>query len=123
VKALSIRQPWAHAVLHLGKDVENRIWATRYRGLLVVHAPKTVDTLAGAYLEWCRYRLPDPLVTGALVGTVRVVGCVDDSDSEWAEQGQGQWHWQLTDPRPFLAPIPWRGALRLFDVPDEVVTW
>jgi hypothetical protein len=38
VKVLTIRQPWAHAILHLGKDVENRSWRTRYRGLLLIHA-------------------------------------------------------------------------------------
>jgi hypothetical protein len=38
--ALSIRQPWAHAVLHLGKDVENRDWRypPTHRGTVIVHA-------------------------------------------------------------------------------------
>jgi hypothetical protein len=38
--ALSIRQPWAHAVLHLGKDVENRDWRypPTHRGAVIVHA-------------------------------------------------------------------------------------
>ena len=118
MKALSIRQPWAHAILHLGKDVENRTWTTGHRGLLVVHAPKGIQYYAGAHIEAFK-DLPDPMVTGALLGTVRIVGCVDDSDSEWADEEH--WHWQLTDPHPFLTPIPWRGALRLFDVPDDVV--
>lgn len=38
IKALTIRQPWAHAIFHLGKDVENRSWRTRYRGPLLIHA-------------------------------------------------------------------------------------
>ena len=118
MKALSIRQPWAWAILHAGKDVENRTWGTCYRGLLLLHASKTVDLDSVRYLIECGYDLPDPLVTGALVGTVRLIGCFP-SQSGWAEDGQ--YHWQLADPRPFLAPIPWRGALRLFDVPDEVV--
>jgi hypothetical protein len=29
MKALSIRQPWAWAILHAGKDVENRDWKPR----------------------------------------------------------------------------------------------
>ena len=28
MKALSIRQPWAWAILHAGKDIENRDWRT-----------------------------------------------------------------------------------------------
>ncbi|MFL6864136.1 MAG: hypothetical protein ACJ8DZ_14170 [Allosphingosinicella sp.] len=36
--ALSIRQPWAHAILHLGKDIENRGRCHRHRGLTLIHA-------------------------------------------------------------------------------------
>jgi hypothetical protein len=36
--ALSIRQPWAHAILDLGKDIENRGRPARYRGPLLLHA-------------------------------------------------------------------------------------
>lgn len=43
MKALSLRQPWAHAVLHLGKRVENRDWAgCSYRGPVLLHASKTL---------------------------------------------------------------------------------
>lgn len=44
MKALSIRQPWAHAILHLGKRVENRDWAgCSYRGPILLHASKTLS--------------------------------------------------------------------------------
>jgi hypothetical protein len=26
MKAMSIKQPWVHAILHEGKDIENRSW-------------------------------------------------------------------------------------------------
>lgn len=43
MKALAIRQPWAYAVLHLGKRVENRDWAgCAYRGPVLLHASKTL---------------------------------------------------------------------------------
>jgi hypothetical protein len=40
VKALSIRQPWAWAILHAGKRIENRDWRSvpSYRGPLLIHA-------------------------------------------------------------------------------------
>jgi len=38
VKALSLRQPWAWAVVHAGKSIENRRWNTRYRGDFLIHA-------------------------------------------------------------------------------------
>ena len=37
MKALSIRQPWAWAILHAGKDVENRDWNDRYPALHEAH--------------------------------------------------------------------------------------
>ena len=39
MKALSIRQPWAWAILHAGKRIENRDWRScHYRGPLLIHA-------------------------------------------------------------------------------------
>ena len=38
MKCLSILQPWAWAIIHGGKDVENRTWRTAYRGPLLIHA-------------------------------------------------------------------------------------
>ena len=32
MKALSIRQPWAWAIINAGKDIENRQWPTKFRG-------------------------------------------------------------------------------------------
>jgi hypothetical protein len=40
VKAISLRQPWANAVLYLGKVVENRRWNTNFRGEFLIHAAK-----------------------------------------------------------------------------------
>lgn len=38
--ALSLRQPWATAVLRLNKRIENRRWSTRVRGPFLIHAAK-----------------------------------------------------------------------------------
>jgi hypothetical protein len=35
---LTVRQPWASAIFHAGKDIENRVWPTDYRGRLWIHA-------------------------------------------------------------------------------------
>lgn len=93
--ALSVRQPWAWLILHAGKDIENRTWRTRYRGPLLIHASKAIDTVAylATYdakvhhvtppdaLRTCVEALNrltpwprDPAPTGALVGVVDLVG-------------------------------------------------
>lgn len=40
VPALSIRQPWAWAIVTVGKDIENRCWYTKFRGRVLIHAAK-----------------------------------------------------------------------------------
>lgn len=43
VPAISLRQPWATAVLFFGKDVENRsLWRFKHRGPIIIHASKSV---------------------------------------------------------------------------------
>lgn len=95
MKVITVRQPWAWAIIHGGKDVENR---TRnivgsYRGTLGIHVSKTPackigETVAGADVEFERdrggylarserfarpYRLPVDM-PGQIIGTVEVVG-------------------------------------------------
>ncbi len=40
MKTLSLRQPWAWALIHGGKRVENRRWNTKFRGDFLIHASK-----------------------------------------------------------------------------------
>lgn len=123
MKALSVRQPWAWAILHAGKDVENRSWRTKYRGWVLIHAARRIDRGALAQLRGDRPAITWPaereLVTGALLGRVLLTGCTEMHWSWWAEPGC--WHWDLELPRPFAEPVPWRGSLGLFTVPDEAI--
>ena len=57
-RAISIRQPWAYAILHLGKDVENRPMRTHCRGRILIQA----DSLSGhfRFVGWVEHDLvPD----------------------------------------------------------------
>jgi hypothetical protein len=38
LRALTVKQPWAHMIAHCGKRVENRSWRMDYRGDLAIHA-------------------------------------------------------------------------------------
>ncbi len=44
MKALSLIQPWADAVLFLGKSIENRRWNASFRGRFLIHASASVGT-------------------------------------------------------------------------------
>jgi ASCH domain len=116
MKALTIRQPWAHAILHLGKDAENRSWRTHYRGLLLIHAAAYHERHPREQLAQYMRRPPSAkslidLPTGYIVGVVEVVGCVRNSRSRWAERGG--WHWLLKNPRP-IKPVKCNGRLMLW---------
>jgi hypothetical protein len=44
MKALSVRQPWAWAIIYALKNVENRGWPIHYRGDILIHAAKILIT-------------------------------------------------------------------------------
>lgn len=108
MKALSIQQPWAHAILNLGKDVENRTWPTGVRGRILIHAGKKIDRDAIEELELESEAFP----TGGIVGSVEIIDCVQTSGSEWF---YGPFGFVLRNPiiLPFMAC---RGQLGFFDV-------
>lgn len=104
MKALAIRQPWAWAILSLGKDVENRTWKTNFRGRVMLHASKKYDHEGAAWIrETFAFSTgegivlksssdaemdivipgPDDLPRGGLVGSVEIVDCVERINSEW----------------------------------------
>ncbi len=129
MKAVSIRQPWPWAILHAGKRIENRTRLTRYRGPLLLHAGLSRRELAGTTpRDWHRLMpgLPpfDRLIYGALVGVAELTDSVraeDRPDLARDPFAEGPVYWLLGDVRPLTRPIPWRGVLGLFEVPDAAV--
>ena len=133
MKALSIRQPWATLILRGGKDIENRVWRTKQRGTVLIHASKGMtrdeweDAMAFArplLLErhgddaelWEAFAF-DRQKRGGIVGAVDLIDCVYASPSRWYMGDAG---FVLANPRP-LPFFPLKGALGFFDVPDAVV--
>ena len=122
-KAISIQGPWWWAILHAGKDVENRTWPfplpTPCR--LVIHAGKKIDPEGLLYLTTGEIRYPANLPTGCLVGEITVTGQFRHQDhggyihtnDKWAF---GPYCWTLADPVAYETPIPYRGQLRIFEV-------
>lgn len=118
MRVLSVKQPWATLIIHHRKNVENRGWSTRYRGLVAIHASLRPDRDAHPQL-WELVGGETAVPYGAVIGVVRLVDVVRDAASVWAEPGAV--HWVLTDPRPVAEPIPWRGGLGLREAPAELV--
>src|SRR5215472_2285942 len=75
MKALSVCQPWAWAIVHGLKTVENRYRPTRHRGPLVIHASRSRRYLGKDFANLLPGLPPaDRLDFGVLVGVVEVVG-------------------------------------------------
>ena len=123
---LSIRQPWVELIFNHGKDIENRDWRTNVRGKILLHAAKTNNkTQISDALQWCKQAVGvspeiDPAVIpfGCIVGHVDLVDCVEQSESPWFV---GEFGFVLRNPVAFAKPIPYRGQLGFFDVPDSVL--
>lgn len=122
-KVLTLHGPWAWAILHAGKDVENRTWGTRHRGPLLLHTsarPVRGEVLAQnrAYIARCSGltidQIPTEFVTGAIVGLVDLVDCSVELRSPWAARS-GALSWQLARPRALREPVAdVRGQLNLW---------
>ncbi|MDQ1111111.1 hypothetical protein QE418_000559 [Microbacterium testaceum] len=81
MRILTVRQPWAWAIIHGGKDVENRVRniAGDYRGPVAIHAAKGVGSaeefMANTFTV-SRIGPPVPfgLTYGAILGVVDLAG-------------------------------------------------
>jgi len=123
MKCLSIRQPWAWLVCVGAKTIENRSWATTYRGVIAIHAggyTKAVDELVsgGATKSAVKRGL---FSFGAIIGIVEIYNVLPICDSmrhdPWAE---GPYCLMLQNAGLFSDPIPHKGRVNLSELPAEV---
>lgn len=122
MKVIVIRQPWAWLIVHGFKDIENRRWATHYRGTLLIQASASRPTKRK--LEEIRLfarkrgvELPEEFERGSIVGMVQLEDCITTSGSKSFEGPIG---WVLSKPRK-LPFIPLKGQLGLFDPPQKLI--
>ena len=106
MRTLTVKQPYAQAIVLGHKTREYRSWATAHRDYLLIHAGKSRDSMgeAGDYPDIP----PDAYVFGALVGCCRVEACY---------RYAGGWAWALVDAFEFDRPLPMSGNVGLWSVP------
>lgn len=141
IRGLTLWRPWAAAIVHGPKRVENRPWAPPLglvsHGLwLAIHAGKRWDAEGARFIAetWaeCPAELDrDEVASGwppafsaeGIIGVARVrevrrLAEVTPAHYEWAF---GPWCWLLDDVRALPKPIPCRGAQGLWSLPPEVL--
>ncbi len=138
MKALTIAQPYAELIALGQKRVENRVWWTRYRGPLYIHAGKSrqwldtefshdgyeIDRPTGIYLSMMDF--------GAVIATAELIDCIHvdtilrgacDEQYPWLRAHKhvsGPYCWVLDHVLRLSKPVPYRGAQGLFDIPFMV---
>jgi hypothetical protein len=123
LKALSIQQPWVHAILREGKDIENRSWQRDFRGWIALHA-SGIPQRGSEFPRGSKYPDLDTLDYSAICGVARVVDIVTKSRSKWFNQpppGYTNYGWVLSDVQQLSRPIPCKGTLQLWIVPPNIL--
>ncbi|OMC46878.1 hypothetical protein A5742_25435 [Mycolicibacterium fortuitum] len=146
MKALTVQQPWAWAIVHGGKLIENRTQLWSYRGPLAIHAGArwsdrgALSTLVqgavmredgSASLTYGRLQA-HRFTFGAIIGVAELVDCHPDAgcckpwgESAYVEHGGRErrriTHLVLENPRPLPEPIPCKGALGLWTPPADIL--
>lgn len=119
--ALSVRQPWAWAIVAGHKRIENRSAGSIAAGgmtcrRIAIHAATGLEEDEFRWGHWRLHRhgvtcpRPDTLPRGAIIGAVDVVDIVSESDSEWFGGQMGL----VLENTAACNPIPAPGALGYF---------
>jgi len=127
MRCFAVKQPWASLIIYGGKDVENRSkpWPSTIKlpaTVLIMASKKLADEASIDRAAILRHGNTGRaglkgLPLGAILGTVRVTGCTQQSKSKWAEPDA--FHYLLTNPKPFDKPIPFpAGRMGVFKAPD-----
>ncbi|MET0415801.1 MAG: hypothetical protein ABW022_07250 [Actinoplanes sp.] len=137
MRAITVRQPWAHAVAVGAKTVENRSQNTVYRGEIAIHAARTVDTPAVHDSRIMKVfgaaaGLVEPL--GAIIAVAELVDCHRAAQpgfpadgtccSPWGNRVHNErpaFHLMLAHVRRLAEPVSCRGYLHVgWAVPESV---
>ena len=118
---LTVQRPWAGAILVAGKDVENRVWETSYRGELLIHAGRVLASGARCPRgHELRTHLDE--YAGQVIGVVDLYDVVEAESCQlmWASAvaGRKSYCWLLRNPRVFVEPVPMRGRVGVYQVQD-----
>lgn len=129
MRALTVRQPWAAAITHGPKRIENRpkaIPPAHIGTTILIHAGATEDRTPRPSNQVTRV-LTDGMRTWpshfrAIVAVATLADCHQDNDCCRPWGFPDSWHWRLDNVRAVPHPILGvRGQLGLWTVPDDVL--
>lgn len=142
MRAITVRQPFAWAIAHLGKDVENRgrehPWQSAVGETIAIHAAAAhygrnydeaeevdLDVITTAMCNGYEigWEIREELEVRSAIVAVAQLEEVHHADlcgsqcSEWAVARE--WHLVLTHVQPLPRPVPARGMLGLWSLTEQ----
>jgi len=139
MKALTILQPYAHLIAIGQKLIENRTWYSFYKGPIAIHAGKGRSMLDIGKLPDGTKVDNDTLIPisdmafGAIVATAYMEDCVSIDNlragnckepHKWLvdhSHALGPYCFILNNVNRLTTPIPYKGQLGFFDIPDDII--
>lgn len=123
--ALTVRQPWADAIAHGGKRIENRTWpvpAKHVGARILIHAGAVADRYAVLPAEVPSRPIGWPGTRSAVVAVATLVGSHLATGRCCGPWGFPEvFHWQLADVTALTDPVPCKGRLGLWTPPADVI--
>lgn len=142
MKAITICQPWADAIMCGVKEYETRSWRTLYRGPIAIHAGKRmfseIDRIAFhpvVYLvsKALRDRPERMAQRGAIIAVAKLVACVPTgpcgpagplivaaNERVCGDFSEGRWAWKMEDVWPIWPGIGCDGHQGLWTLPPNI---
>lgn len=134
MKAISLWQPWASAIVWGYKSVETRGWSTRHRGPLLIHAGAKMDFRLRFIINELDIdgTLPRGIYKplGCIVGAVDLINVspvelirdgLSERERNLGDYTDDRYGWMFKSIRRFVEPIPYKAIQGLFNVPDALV--
>lgn len=137
-RALTLTQPWATLMAIGAKQYETRVWPTKYRGWLAIHAsakfPKECRVLCArepfrARLAQAGYLGSMSLPLGRVVGVVCVLDCVRTeqvayklgaAEHAFGDYSKGRYAFRTAGARRVRTLPAVKGALSLWFLPQAI---
>lgn len=120
MKAITLYRPWAYAIAHLGKDIENRSYNCSLPSgeWLAIHSGQKSSSIAIAEIAGLSGRtIPSNLESSAIVAVAQFIGNTTASDSPWFTGPIG---WQLANTIA-IKSVPCKGSQGLWELPADTL--
>ncbi len=126
MKVLTIKEPWASLIIEGYKCYEFRSWKTNYRGKILIHAGKTIET--NQLNKFKDYNLS--YSSGEIIGEATITDCIkvdkvldqklrEENNLVYGNNHIDNYAWKLENIKKYDKKIKVNGKLGLWNYEGE----